>query len=205
MLRYPARVPCSAVAGRRGLLAFSRGLPAWVFRHRRGRREVLPENANLAGCAFHVSSCRLDRRTNSSRSRSCSRRRRAEPQRLPGRGLYGSRIPLGALFACIVAGFAWRSSLNALYRDVEHRATGAPAVVLPHADPLQPQRPPGVDKCQRPFPPPLDNFRTATRGCGLCLLRRSTRGRGRSTAVAAVVALSGAGLQPLRRPDRDRS
>ena len=42
-------------------------------------------------------------------------------------------IPLGALFACIVAGVALAlASLNALYRDVEHLvAAFAPALVLP--------------------------------------------------------------------------
>jgi ABC-type polysaccharide/polyol phosphate export permease len=35
-------------------------------------------------------------------------------------------LPLGALFACIVAGFALAvASVNALYRDVEHVLAGA--------------------------------------------------------------------------------
>ena len=84
-------------------------------------------------------------------------------------------IPLGALFACIVAGFALAvASLNALYRDVEHLLQ---ALLLPWF------------------------FRGA-------VLRRDTGGR-RHDLLGARRARRPrprrVGLQPLGRPDRDRS
>ena len=48
-------------------------------------------------------------------------------------------IPLAVVFAGLVAGLALLvACLNVLFRDVEHVLDGgAPAVVLPHADPLE--------------------------------------------------------------------
>ena len=121
-------------------------------------------------------------------------------------------FPLGALFACMVAGVALAiASLNALFRDVEHLLT---ALLLPwffltpilySLDQLPGDRLPGG----RVRDPLGELPHAAHRGdAGRALLRRAARALGDDLlGVAAVVALA-AGvvrLQPLGRPDRRRS
>ncbi len=123
-------------------------------------------------------------------------------------------FPLGALFACIVAGFALAvASLNALYRDVEHLLQ---ALLLPwffltpilySLDDL-----PGVDEYPAAdfflhwvnfLTPPIEAMRAVifygeAPGAGEHDLH-GRRGRSSRSAIGAC------DLQPLGRPDRDRS
>jgi len=106
-------------------------------------------------------------------------------------------FPLGALFACVVAGFALAvASLNALYRDVEHLTP-----VLYSLDQL-----PGVDE----YPalefllhwvnfltPPIEAMRAVLFDGHL-----PAAGDAIYTAVAAVVALAVGGLVFSRSDDR---
>jgi ABC-type polysaccharide/polyol phosphate export permease len=96
------------------------GLPAWVFFGRHAsvvaeparEREPDPQGALPATVP-------PDRRHEPPCSRRFRRRRNRPASE--ARATVWLALPLGALFACIVAGFALVvASLNALYRDVEH-------------------------------------------------------------------------------------
>ena len=115
-------------------------------------------------------------------------------------------IPLGALFACIVGGVRARGRVaqRALPRRRASPPGAAPALVLPHADPVPPRRPPRRRRLpDRGLLPALGELpHAADRGDARgAVLRRGSRRRRHVYTVVAAASRSAIGAFVFSRSD----